>query len=189
MDLHSISVDLPPPTYNAVRTQSTDFSKYLRTIAGINTPSIPCAVVCTAFDLIFTLISLVVGTTNMSACPVEPRIPIYLVVCATINLTSILFTIIGFVLHLKGKDEHIFGFFYVTAASIMIIILQIVNFIWLIIGTVWVFSAFNEVRYDEINSKNYCQRNLYQYTLASIILQYIIPLAICCCKNIPLLKN
>jgi len=140
-------------------------------------------------DLIFTLIALVIGTSNISACPVEPRVPIYLVVSGTINLTSILFTIVGYFLHVKEKDENIIGFFYVTFSAIMIIIFQLVNFIWLILGTVWTFSVFNQVQYTNMNTNTYCQQNLYQYTEVSIILQYIVPIVICCCKNVPFLKN
>jgi hypothetical protein len=188
-DLNSRSTIENPSPANAVRVETTDYSKYLRTIAGINTPSIPCAVVCTAFDLIFTLIALVIGTSNISACPVERLVPIYLVVSGTINLTSILFTIVAYTVHIKAKDENIIGFFYVTFSSIMIIIFQLVNFIWLLLGTVWVFSVFNEVQYTNMNATTYCQVNLYQYTEVSIILQYIVPLFICCCKNIQLLKK
>lgn len=192
LDLRSITFDLnssstaeTQPTVNSVRLQTTDFSKYLRSIAGINTPSVPCTVICTAFDLIFTLITLVIGGTNLSACPIEPRVPIYLVVSGTINLISITFTIVASVIHIKEKDDNIIGFFYVTSSAIIIIIFQLFNFIWLILGTVWIFSVFNEVQYTTMSEKTYCQQKVYQYTLVSIILQYIIPFIICCCKNLP----
>jgi hypothetical protein len=80
------------------------------------------------------------------------------------------------------------GFFYVTTSALMIIIFQIFNFIWLILGTVWLFSIFNQSQHTNLNGKNYCQGYLYQYTLVSIILQYIVPIIICCCKNITLMK-
>jgi len=192
LDLRSISVDLNScqtaenqPITSSIRVQTTDFSQYLRTLAGINTPSIPCAVICTAFDLIFTLITLVIGCSNVSACPIEPRVPIYLVVSGAINLTSVLFTIVASFLHIKEKDDNIIGFFYVTFSAVIIMIFQLFNFIWLILGTVWLFSVFNEVQYGNMNEKTYCQGNVYQYTLVSIILQYIIPVLICFCKNLP----
>jgi hypothetical protein len=192
LDLRSISVDLNScqttenqPITTSIRVQTTDFSQYLRTLAGINTPSIPCAVICTAFDLIFTLITLVIGCSNVSACPIEPRVPIYLVVSGAINLASVLFTIVASFLHIKEKDDNIIGFFYVTFSAVIIMIFQLFNFIWLILGTVWLFSVFNEVQYANMNEQTYCQRNIYQYTLVSIILQYVIPVLICFCKNLP----
>jgi len=195
MDLRSISVDLNSyptdeieSTRNPIRVQRTDFSKYLRTIAGLNSPYIPWAVIFISLDLIFTLITLVVGSSNLSACPIEPRIPIYLVVTGSINLVSLSFTIVAYFLHIREKDDNLIGFFYVTCSAIMIIIFQLFNFIWLICGTVWLFSVFNQVEYTQINENTYCQQYIYQYTLVSIILQYIIPLGICCCKTAPLLK-
>jgi hypothetical protein len=196
LDLRSISVDLdldstvePQVRLSPIQVQTTDFSKYLRIIAGINTPSIPCAVICIAFDLIFTLITLTVGATNLLACPIEPRIPIYLVVLGSINLVSVCLTIVASFLHIKEKDDNIIGFFYVTLSAIIIIIFQLFNFIWLILGTVWLFSVFSQVEYTDMNNPNYCQQKIYQYTLASIILQYIIPILICCCKNLPLFAH
>ena len=204
LDVRSVSFDInvtpspaPTPTLTnrshslliPVRTKTTDYGKILRTIAGINTPSLPCAVVCTAIDFLFTLITLVIGTSNLSACPVEYRVPIYLVVSATINLISMLFTIVAYTVHMKGKDEKMIGFFYVTISAVMIITLQLVNFIWLFLGTIWVFSVLNQVQFTNMNAANYCQVNLYQYAEVSVILQYIIPILVCCCKNIPLLKK
>ncbi|CAF0955341.1 unnamed protein product [Adineta steineri] len=188
MDLNSIALDLNPfptiETQSSIRTETTDYSRILRRIAGINTSSIPCVVVCIAFDLIFTLITLVVGASNISACPIEHRIPIYLIVSSVVNLVSIFFTIVACILHRKEKDDNIIGFFCVISSAIIIIILQLFIFIWLILGTVWLFSIFNQVEYDpQLNSTNYCQSALYKYTMISIILQYIIPIVMCCCKN------
>jgi hypothetical protein len=196
IDLRSVSLDLNPhstsetqPTLNHhIRTSTTDYSKYLRIIAGIHTPSIPCAVICIAFDLIFTLITIVIGGSNLSACPVEPRIPIYLLVVGTVNLVSIFFTIVAIFLHTREKDENMIGFFYVTSSAIIIIILQFFCFIWLIFGTVWVFGVYDVVQSIEMNKSTYCQAKVYQYTEVSVVLQYMIPLIICCCKNVPLLK-
>jgi hypothetical protein len=196
MDLNSISVDVnsypifeTPSMLNPIRLQTTDFGKILRRLAGINTSSIPCFVICIALDLIFTLITLVMGSTNISACPIEPRIPIYLIVSSTVNLVSIFFTIVASFLHIKEKDDNMIGFFYVTSSAIIIIILQLFNFIWAILGTVWAFSIFNQIDYDSsTNEINYCQANIYRYTLISIILQYIIPIVLCFCKSGPFMK-
>ena len=62
MDLGSISVDVDSSsnnissTSNSVQLQTTDYSKYLRKIAGIDTSNIPCTIICIAFDLIVTFI-------------------------------------------------------------------------------------------------------------------------------------
>ena len=168
-----------------VATQTTDYSTYLRRLAGINTPSMACSAVSITLDLIFTLIALVVGTTNMQACPAEPRIPIYLVVLGTVNLVSIGFSIVGSIIHWRRKDKNLTGFYCVICSAITIIFFQVFSFVWLIVGSVWVFSIRSTVQYTTMNEGNYCQGNLYQYTFVSLIFQYILPWLICCCKNIP----
>ncbi|CAF2487946.1 unnamed protein product [Rotaria sp. Silwood2] len=184
IDLNSFSIVENPSTLNSMQLQTTDFSKYLRKIAGIDVPYLPGTVICIGFDLIFTLITLVMGGSNFSSCPIEKRIPIYLVVVSTVNLTMISLTIIGCYFHVKKKDDNLFGFFVITLSAIIIIILQIFCFIWLILGTVWTYSILNEVQYTQTNIKTYCQGSVYRYTLISIILQYIIPIVLCCCKNV-----
>jgi hypothetical protein len=89
LDLHSIVVDLNScPTVGtqpSIRLETTDYSELLRKLAGINTLSFTCSIICIAFDLIFTLITLGIGASNQSSCPIEPRIPVYLIVLGTIH--------------------------------------------------------------------------------------------------------
>ncbi|CAF2005570.1 unnamed protein product [Rotaria magnacalcarata] len=168
---------------NNLRLETTDFSKYLRNIAGIHVSYLPVAVICTGLDLIFTLITLVMGSTNMSECPIEPLIPIYLVVISTINLVMIILTTIAIILHMRKIDEDILAFFYVNSSAIVILILQLFSFIWLIFGSVWTFDIYNDVQYSQINQNNYCKSSLYKYTIVSIVLQYIIPFVLCGARN------
>ena len=84
---------------------------------------------------IFTLITLVIGASNISACPVEQRVPIYLVVSATINLAQCsylpsLSDIFGS--YERKRREYYWIFLCYRFHAIMIIIFQLVNFIWLI---------------------------------------------------------
>jgi hypothetical protein len=190
IDLRSISVDLNNCPSLGERTpvqlETTDYSELLRKIAGINVLSFTCSIVCLAFDLIFTLTTLGMGASNQSSCPIEPRIPIYLIVLGSVNLVSICISIIACVIHNREWDRNVFGFYYVHCSAVIIIILQLFNFIWLIIGSVWAFRIFNTVQYTEVDqSTSYCQGSVYQFTVVSIILQYVLPIIFCCCKNIP----
>lgn len=193
IDLHSISVDLnTTPTIGArpsrlsIQLETTDYSEVLRKIAGINVLSLTCSIICIIFDLILTLIILGMGASNQSSCPIQFRIPIYLIVYGSVNLISIYFSISACIIHSRKKDKNMFGFYYVHCSAVIIIILQLFNFIWLIIGSIWVFSVFNDVQYAQTDQSNtYCQSNIYQFTVVIIILQYVLPLVLCCCKNIP----
>lgn len=176
-------------TTNGMRLHGIDFSKYLRNIAGIHVSYLPCAVVCTGIDLIFTLITLVMGGTNMSECPIESRIPLYLVIVSIINLIIIILTIIAIILHMNKYDEDLCGFFYVNSSAVVILILQLFNFIWLIFGTVWTFSVYDDVEYTQNNPKKYCKSTLYKYAVISVILQYIIPIILIIARNAPTIRK
>ncbi|UJR37447.1 hypothetical protein I4U23_030150 [Adineta vaga] len=197
MDINSISVNMDAsPTFEiqspieAIHTETTDYSEILRRIAGIYVASIPCFIVCIALEFAFTIITLAVGSSNISACPIESRIPIYLVVSSVVNLVSIFLSTTACALHIKEKDKDMIGFFCVFFSAIGIIILQLFLFIWLIIGTMWVFRNFNQVEYNSLtNPSNYCQPGLYQYSVITIVLQYITPLISCCCKNFAFRKQ
>jgi hypothetical protein len=192
IDLRSIAVDLNNcPSVEAqaqtpVQLENTDYSELLRKVAGINALSFTCSIVCLIFDLIFTLIILGMGASNQSSCPIEPRIPIYLIVLGSINLVSLCISIIACIIHNRKLDRNVFGFYYIHCSAFIIIILQLFNFIWLIIGSIWAFEIFNTVQYTESDqTTSYCQGNIYQFTVVSIILQYVLPIVFCCCKNIP----
>ncbi|UJR08784.1 hypothetical protein I4U23_013040 [Adineta vaga] len=189
IDLRSIAVDLNScPTVQVqppVQIETTDYSELLRKITGINATSFTCSIICIAVDLIFTLITLGIGASNQSSCPIEPRIPLYLIVFGSVNLIIICFSTIACIVHNLKKDENMFGFYYVHCTAIMIIIFQIFNFIWLVIGSVWVFRVFIDVQYNQPYQPTYCQGNVYQFTIVQVILQYVFPFVFCCCKNVP----
>ncbi|CAF5158771.1 unnamed protein product, partial [Rotaria magnacalcarata] len=91
LDLRSVEVDLngspivktePSP----IQLETTDYSKYLRKLAGVNVSSVKWTIICIALDLIYTMILLGMSASNQSSCPIEPRIPIYLIVYSSVSL-------------------------------------------------------------------------------------------------------
>ena len=193
IDLRTIAVDLNAcpsanghPTSSPIQLESTDYSQLLRKLAGINTLSFACSLLCLVFDLIFTLIVLGMGATNQSTCPIESRIPIYLIVLGSVNLISLCFSLIACVIHHCGQDGNMMGFYCVHSSAVIIILFQLFNFIWMIIGSVWIFQIFNDVQYTyPSQTTTFCQGNVYQFAVVSLIFQYVLPLVLCCCKNIP----
>lgn len=193
LDLRAIAVDLTHcPTIETrasplpLQFEKRDYSEILRKLAGINAVSLSCSAVCLLLDLIFTLITLGIGASNQASCPMEPRIPIYLIVLGCTNLLSICISLVACLLHYRDKDERIWGFCCVHFSAVLIILFQLFNFIWLIIGSIWVFTVFTDVQYaDPKQAHTYCREQLYQFAIISVILQYVLPFVLCCCKNIP----
>ena len=193
LDFRSVAVDLdscptvrrPPPPASFQPLKRTDFSELLRKLAGINTLSLVCSILCIVVDLIFSLIALGMGASNQLSCPIEARIPIYLIVSGCVNLVSLCFSVFACLMHHQGKDQTIGGFYAVACSAVLIILFQLFNFIWMIIGSVWIFKAFDAAQYDDNTQSTYCKASLYQYAVVMIILQYVLPFVLCCCKNIP----
>ena len=184
IDLRSISVNLRSRPTNegqpsTIELETTDYSELLRKFAGINTISLSCSIICIIFDLIFTFIILGMGASNHSSCPMEPRIPVYLIVYGCINLISLCFSVSASIIHKCRKDEIMCGFYFVHGSAIIIIILQLFSFIWLIIGSIWVFRIFNDVQYTQINQPTYCQGSIYQFTIVIIILHKLMTNSYC----------
>lgn len=187
-DLRTIAVDFNacPSATAPIEPKRTDYSEFLRKLAGINTLSFACSLLCLVFDLIFTLIMLGMGATNRSTCPMEPRIPLYLIVLGSVNLVSLSFSFLACLVHYRRQDVNIIGFYFVHSSAIFIILFQIFNFIWMIIGSIWIFQIFNDVQYTyPSQTMTFCQGNVYQFAVVSLILQYVLPWIFCCCKNIP----
>ena len=194
-DLRTIAVDLndcPSASQNTssafsrLQFKGTNYSELLRKLAGINALSFTCSLICIAFDLIFTLVTIGMGASNQSACPMEPRIPIYLIVFGSVNLVSVCLSIGACVVHHRESDTEMFGFYCVHCSAVLIIVCQLFNFIWMIVGSIWIFGIFRDVQYTFANrSETFCQGTLYQYAVVSLIFQYVLPFVLCCCKNIP----
>jgi hypothetical protein len=81
------------------------------------------------FNLMTNDLDLHSIVVDLNSCPIEPRIPVYLIVLGSVNLISICFSIAACIIHNRKKDENIIGFYYVHCSAIIIIILQLFNFI------------------------------------------------------------
>lgn len=162
-----------------------DLSLLLRRIAGINVVSVSCTSICIGFDLVFSVIALGMGAAHQGQCSVDQRIPIYPLIFGLVNLFSLCLTIFASIVHYREQDQTILGFYSVITSALLIILFQLFNFIWVICASVWVFSVYERVQYTDPTLPTFCKEQIYQYTLVTVILQYVFPLVICCCKNIP----
>jgi hypothetical protein len=136
---------------------------------------------------------LVIGVRyrDFRYCPIEPRISHFLIVGGSVSLVSIILTVgISLLTMFFAYTRSIISIICVGILGLVIVILQIFLIIWLIIGSVWTFSIRNRVEYQinyPFNLRFYCNKTLYQFTFAYIIIIYIlIALQICsqCCLSI-----
>lgn len=155
-------------------------------------------VVILALMLAVPISMLAIGTRHRQFwyCPIEPRISRFLIVGGTISLIWILLTIILSLLTIfVAYTRSMTSIIGVLVLSGIIFALQIFSFIWLIVGSVWTFRVKNYVRYfwtDPFNFPWYCDKTLYQFTFAIIIIIYILlAIQVCsrCCVNLSQLRR
>lgn len=116
-------------------------------------------------------------------CGIQPMIPFYLIVAGILNVALL---VLRFVLercckHCCGGDATDSKFcatcgFLANFACINffdIIALTLIT-IWLVIGTNWIFSVWDEVETDDPKKTHYCVHYLYYFSVAVAILSWMV---------------
>ncbi|XP_069824250.1 transmembrane protein 272-like [Dendropsophus ebraccatus] len=97
---------------------------------------------------------IAMGAIYKDDCPVQPRIPIFLMVTGVTHL------VIGFLFCLKcGFD---------ICTEILKGMIGMFSFVWFIIGSVWVFSLYHDQK-----GPDQCDQNLYYFAFGYLILEYV----------------
>jgi len=117
-------------------------------------------------------------------CPVNWRIPHYLVVAGTVGLGLVGLSIAGTILQLSGictaDNRARITKFVLRIIPILAFLLTIFIFVWFIAGCVWVFGAWSEVQYKHPNQPGYCHRTLYRFAFWLLIISILYSLFTCC---------
>ncbi|UJR23363.1 hypothetical protein I4U23_026373 [Adineta vaga] len=137
--------------------------------------------------LIFPVLELAFGSYYRSQCPIEPNIPVYLIVTGACGLASIALTIVivlSFLLLIKKSNtaSAIAVGCTVGCVLIFLVLMSFFLFAWFIVGNVWIFGVHKRVDLDNELSTNYCQRTLYQFAFTMLIISYVMCVLSCCCS-------
>ncbi|CAF1545742.1 unnamed protein product [Didymodactylos carnosus] len=183
-DISSSIGNRPVATHRTRRTVKPDSRKF--TICGLATLSSICVLVILGIVSALPCTMLALGIKYRDECPIEHKIPLYLIVHGSIALIHI---VLG-----------ISMFFTVLASNIIRYIQHLISqtlslfiFIWLIIGSVWLFSVKSKVQYNQkiiyniyegnswwMANSRYCNETLYKFTMAMLILGFISNALACC---------
>ena len=124
--------------------------------------------------LVLDVVMLVFGIINKDKCPVDDRIPIFLIVAGATGIASKILPFINRKLDL-------------TILTILISLLYIFEFVWMIVGSVWIYRIY-EPNYVEVFS-NYCNKTAYLLgfwilTIRWVAMGIMILLSVlyCCCS-------
>jgi len=117
-------------------------------------------------------------------CPVNKRIPHYLVVAGAVGLTLIGLTLAQIILRICDvfKSDASASTIKCLVRSIPIVAFLLNIFIlgWFIAGCVWVFGAWNKVQYKHPYRTNYCSSTLYRFAFWLLLLSIFYHLFTCC---------
>ncbi|XP_075693001.1 transmembrane protein 272-like [Rhinoderma darwinii] len=98
---------------------------------------------------------IVMGAIYKDDCPIQPYIPIFLMVLGVTHLVVYLLLFLRYVLeNCSIVLEGLIGMF---------------SFAWFITGSVWVFSL-----YSKNKGPNFCDQNLYSFAFGFLIFEYVL---------------
>jgi succinate dehydrogenase hydrophobic anchor subunit len=130
------------------------------------------------------VLQLIIGLKYEDKCPVNKRIPHYLVVAGAVGLTLSGLSLAQIMLRIcdvfKSDASASITKRLVRGISIVVFLLNIFIFAWFIAGCVWVFGAWNKVQYKRPNRTNYCSSTLYRFAFWLLLLSILYHLFTCC---------
>ncbi|KAM5138274.1 transmembrane protein 272-like [Mantella aurantiaca] len=121
---------------------------------------------CMLFWVTISSAMIVIGSLYIDKCPVEPKIPLYLIVAGAVYLAGFILLPLKMVsVKLIFCLEFIFCLF---------------SFCWFTAGSIWVFGIYQDDHRD-------CEDLVYQFTFGVLILEYIflvfISIIVCLCSS------
>ncbi|CAF0990325.1 unnamed protein product [Didymodactylos carnosus] len=159
-----------------------------KTILAIFCSSVGAIACCSLiFTITIPVIVLIIGTTFRYDCPIQPRIPFYLIVQGSFltvtGTLGVILQVVSLLLLTKGRGAAVKKIARVR--GIIVILSSVIFLIWVGFGCYWTFSIKNKVQYDPYISTNnmntnaqnkndlYCDKTLYIFTFVLLILTII----------------
>ncbi|GMT19674.1 hypothetical protein PFISCL1PPCAC_10971, partial [Pristionchus fissidentatus] len=131
--------------------------------------------VCLAISNIFSILIIVLGALNVDNCPVQPMIPIYLIVSGALAIVS---SALRYYVNWKTMQARPDKYEQPTLISVFVGISGLFGIVWLILGMVWTFGANPGY---ETASPRYCDYWTYMVSYVSFLVLFALLAASCCC--------
>ncbi|KAK5611012.1 hypothetical protein CRENBAI_023066 [Crenichthys baileyi] len=111
------------------------------------------------------------GAIHMDHCPVQPNVPVYLIVLGATSLLSLIFTYSS-----TGYQD---GAVHILSLACMTV-LHIFSFAWLIAGSSWVYAVYPP---NYSGKERYCHKTTYQFAFVVTTLLWVAMtlLLVCSC--------
>ncbi|CAF0733554.1 unnamed protein product [Adineta steineri] len=167
------------PLRNGSRT-----SAYLPVDTASRTFGTSYFLISTLLASIIPLVELGIGLHYKGECPIDQRIPTYMIVAGVCGLVLVglsIFLAVTFMCFIPDST----ALTLVASCGVCLnvfatLVVSIFVFIWFILGCIWVFSIRKEVQFIIPLTPNYCNPVLYKWTFALLILTIVWAFLQCC---------
>ncbi|KAG8437857.1 hypothetical protein GDO86_008525, partial [Hymenochirus boettgeri] len=113
--------------------------------------------------IVVGILMIAVGVIYKDDCPIQPYIPIFLIVTGAIHIVTFITMLMRYLCE--------------TFSALIEGLIGIFSFAWFITGSVWVFSVYS--RYEGL-----CDKNLYLFAFGILQFEYVVIalglLSFCC---------
>lgn len=181
-----------PPSYDSIFGQFQDTTdgggnslEYFKSALVMFLGTAGCTV-SLMLVLAIPMSMILIGAKYKDDCPVEPFIPVYLIVAGSFGMIKTIIVIMQGLLYTgevfpgrhneKQSDERPFAWVFLDGC------LNLFLFTWFVAGNVWVYSHYKPHFSPPLHQPyNYCDQTLYMFAFWVITLSYMIVGLLCLC--------
>ncbi|KAF7653811.1 hypothetical protein LDENG_00078190 [Lucifuga dentata] len=127
-----------------------------------NPTLISSAVVVNIIWWMVMIAAIGIGAMHLGSCPIQPKIPIYLIVLGVSNILSLSLTYIQR-LNSEGTAQ--------CLVTTSVTLLYFFTFCWLITGSVWVYAVYVP---NSAGADNFCHKITYQFAFVVTTIVWVL---------------
>jgi len=180
-------LDTPPPSYESLglrlkkakHKSHSPFEFFFRAYSIICGSFILLLTIILGVILVLPVTMIAIGVINQYQCPIDYKIPIWLIVSGCICSFTILLRISlnchSMIKNCRGHSNEI------KKRSLLVYLTSLIEltlFIWFLIGNYWVLSAHSTVNMDQTDSPMHCNRVCYMFALWMIKVVWVFNIAL-----------
>ncbi|TKR76949.1 hypothetical protein L596_018009 [Steinernema carpocapsae] len=181
-----------PPTYDSLygefqQVNSTrGLAVFISRLISIIFATVAAAIILAILNVV-PLAMIIIGSVNYHNCPVERWIPMWLLL---FGVFSIIKSATNFYYRKKNMNKNraqgtprtninqenvVYNPFDAVLNSILVVLL--------VLGSVWIYSVYGDVQYNDSQKNTYCDQFTYVFSFVFVTIGYVLILMsiFCCC--------